>query len=351
VSSALYRQGFVKQNGMAFELSPLSDKMNRYNEDKMYKNLMSTYHYGAMSNPDVITDYYTRRHTVQFRLHFASLANYYLDKVEMEQRDAANINLYSRAGRNKEADSLLKIFELKYNGPISKMTERAEGYRARARKLIGRSLEVMPAEIVIDYGEPQETREEYRNGGLKFNAWSDGILHEYVGILYRAGDRKGADKLATVIAGQLESIFMYFEMSDVHFSSNPENTGDLFAALDAYFKLYISCSDPEFGNKNSAISKRLYGKINSLYKTSFPSIYDRLKELANENGESTSPGSQQGMYAARLSKMKDFIEAAGVHFGFLKPSGPPVMDGGQQGLDPEMEEMLRQKQMVDTAKP
>ncbi len=351
VSSALYRQGFVKQNGMAFELSPLSDKTNRYNEDKMYKNLMSTYHYGAMSNPDVITDYYTRRHTVQFRLHFASLANYYLDKVEMEQRDAANINLYSRAGRNKEADSLLKIFEMKYNGPISKLTERAAGYRARARKLISRSLEVMPAEIVIDYGEPQETREEYRNGALKFNAWSDGILHEYVTILLRAGDSKGAEKLATVIAGQLESIFMYFEMSDVHFSSNPENTGDLYAALDAYFKLYMSCSDPDFGNKYSAISKRLFAKINSLYKSSFPSIYDRLKELANENGESTSPGSQQGMYAARLSKMKDFIEAAGVHFGFLKPSGPPVMDGGQQGLDPEMEEMLRQKQMVDTAKP
>jgi len=154
-----------------------------------------------------------------------------------------------------------------------------------------------------------------------------------------------------VIAGQLESIFKYFEMSDVHFSSNPENTGDLFAALDAYFKLYISCSDPEFGNKNSAISKRLYGKINTLYKTSFPSIYDRLKELANENGESTSPGSQQGMYAARLSKMKDFIDAAGVHFGFLKPTGPPVLENGQQGLDAEMEQMLRQQQMVDTAKP
>jgi hypothetical protein len=351
VSSALYRQGFVKQNGMAFELSPLSDKMNRYNEDKMYKNLMETYHYGAMSNPDVITDYYTRRHTVQFRLHFASLANYYLEKVDIEQRDASNIDLYRRAGRTKEADSLVKLFELKYNGPITKMSERAEGYRARARKLINRSLEVMPAEIVIDYGEPQETREEYRNGALKFNAWSDGILHEYVGILYRAGDRKGAEKLGNVIAGQLESIFKYFEMSDVHFSSNPENTGDLFAALDAYFKLYISCSDPEFGNKNSAISKRLYGKINTLYKTSFPSIYDRLKELANENGESTSPGSQQGMYAARLSKMKDFIDAAGVHFGFLKPTGPPVLENGQQGLDAEMEQMLRQQQMVDTAKP
>ena len=49
--------------------------------------------------------------------------------------------------------------------------------------------------------------------------------------------------------------------------------------------------------------------------------------------------------------MKDFIEAAGVHFGFLKPTGPPAMGNGQQGLDPEMEKMLQQKQMVDTAKP
>jgi hypothetical protein len=351
VSSALYRQGFVKQNGMAFELSPLSDKMNRYNEAKMYKNLMETYHYGQMNNPDVMTDYYTRRHTVQFRLHFASLANNYLDKVEMEQRDLATIKMYNNAGRPKEADSLVKLFELKYNGPISKATERAMGYRAKALKLIKRSLEVMPAEIVIDYGEPQETREEYRNGGLTYNAWSDGILHEYVGILFRAGDTKGAEKLANTIAGQLESIFMYFEMSDVHFSTNPENTGDLYAALDAYFKLYITCSDPDFGNKDSAVSKRLYNKINMLYKSSFPSIYDRLKDIANENGESTNPGSQQGMYASRLAKMKDFIDAAGVHFGFLKPSGPQVMDNGQQGIDAEMEKLLQQKQMTDTAKP
>jgi hypothetical protein len=349
VSSALYRQGFVKQNGMAFELSPLSDKMNRYNEAKMYKNLMETYHYGQMNNPNVITDYYTRRHTVQFRLHFASLATYFLDKVEMEQRDASTIKMYYNAGRPREADSLVKMFELKYNGPLSKVTERANGYRAKALKLIKRSLEVMPAEIVIDYGEPQQTREEYRNAGLVFNAWSDGILHEYVGILLRAGDAKAAEKLAATVAGQLESIFMFFEMSDIHFSSNPENTGDLYAALDAYFKLYITCSDPDFGNKKSAISKRLYTKINMLYKTSFPSIYDRLKDLANENGESAS--SQQGMYTSRLTKMKDFIDAVGVHFGFLKPTGPQIMDNGQQGVDAEMEKLLQQQQMVDTAKP
>ena len=347
VSSALYRQGFVKQNGMAFELSPLSDKMNRYNEAKMYKNLMETYHYGQMSNPNVITDYYTRRHTVQFRLHFASLANYFLDKVEMEERDASTIKMYYNAGRPKEADSLVKLFEQKYNGPLSKMTQRAVGYRAKALKLIKRSLEVMPAEIVIDYGEPQETREQYRNGALTFNAWSDGILHEYVGILFRAGDAKGAEKLAATVAGQLESIFMFFEMSDVHFSSNPENTGDLYAALDAYFKLYTACADPDFGNKYSKVSKRLYGKINTLYKTSFPSIYDRLKSLATDNAES----SQQGMYTSRLTKMKDFIDAVGVHFGFLKPSGPPSLEDSQQGVDAEMEKLLQQKQMVDTAKP
>jgi len=277
------------------------------------------------------------------------LATYFLDKVEMEQRDASTIKMYYNAGRPREADSLVKMFELKYNGPLSKVTERANGYRAKALKLIKRSLEVMPAEIVIDYGEPQQTREEYRNGGLVFNAWSDGILHEYVGILLRAGDAKAAEKLAATVAGQLESIFMFFEMSDVHFSSNPENTGDLYAALDAYFKLYITCSDPDFGNKKSAISKRLYTKINMLYKTSFPSIYDRLKDLANENGESAS--SQQGMYTSRLTKMKDFIDAVGVHFGFLKPTGPQIMDNGQQGVDAEMEKLLQQQQMVDTAKP
>ena len=75
VSISLYTKGFVKQNGMAFELSPLKDLRSRFAVDKMYNNLMNVYVYGDMENPNVLTDYYTRRHTSQYRLHFASLAD------------------------------------------------------------------------------------------------------------------------------------------------------------------------------------------------------------------------------------------------------------------------------------
>ena len=92
LARALYKRGYIKQNGMVFLLSPMNDFSNRFT-DEMYDLIMGlpkknangkvipTYTYGAMSNPDVLTDYYTRRHTSQYRLHFYMLAEDYVKKA------------------------------------------------------------------------------------------------------------------------------------------------------------------------------------------------------------------------------------------------------------------------------
>jgi hypothetical protein len=207
----------------------------------------------------------------------------------------------------------------------------------------------MPADVVIDYGEPNPNgREKYTNGGVQITAYSDGILHDYVVMLYKAGDKKAAEELGKTVADQLESIFNYFEKSDVTFSASRENTADLYAALDAYFKMYLASIDPEYGNQNGDLAKRLNAKINDLYKNVFPKMYRDLESKANDNGESTRRGSKAGKYASMLFELQDYIEAIGVHFGYLegKPA-PPSAEGQQMDL----EQLMQQMPVQDTTKP
>ncbi len=324
VSISLYMKGYVKQNGLAYELSPLKD-LNNHFSDKMYTNLMSTYHYGAMSNPKVLTDYYTRRHTSQYRMHFAALADYYISKAEQEaatvENSKINLPLMRKAGQNDRATSLEKS--------LTGADGRIASYKSKAAKLIMHSLKVMPADVVIDYGEPQaDTRTKYNNGGAELNAYKDGILHDYVKILFKAGKKAEAEKLGLIVANHLESTLNYFAKTTPAIASNPDNTKDLYAALDAYFNLHLTAIDQEFGSQNSALAKRTQAKIKELYTSVFPEIYRGLEELAADNGESTRPGSSAGKYANRLFALKDYLDAIAVQYGLKKGKPAPAASNG-----------------------
>ncbi len=344
VSIALYEGRYVKQNGMCFELSPLKDVNMRYS-DKMYNNMMSLYTFGAMNNADVLTDYYTRRHTSQYRLHFASLADDYLMRADQEEQmrenKKMNIKMLRQNGENAKANE----FEASLKGVDAKIA----GYKKKAANLLNRSLEVMPASIVIDYGEPTANgRETYTNGGISLNSFSDGILHDYVRMLYKAGDKKAAEELGEIVAKQLESIFTYFEKSDAYFAGNPENSSDLYAALDAYFKLHVSAIDPEIGNPKGALAARTQAKIDKLYKNVFPAIYSGLSEKANDNGESVRRGSKAGRYANMLFNLQDYLEAIGVHYGYLQGQQAPPAPAGTGEMS--LEQMMEQMPIADSVK-
>lgn len=332
VSIALYTKGYVKQNGMVFELSPLNDMSMRYSEE-MYPNLISKYTYGEMSNPDVLTDYYARRHTAQYRLHFATLADDFLAKADQADRQIESNSDYMKqvpAGQVAELEKMNKDLESK-----------SKSYREKARKLVERSLQVMPVEVVIDHGEPSQSREKYANGGVDYPAYSDGIVHDYVGMLYRAGDKKGAEQLGNKVAEQLESILNYFAQSDPYFTGNPENSGDLFAALDAYFKMYAFAVDPVDGNKGGALSIRLTKKIDELYTKVFPEIYKGLKNKSVANGETSN-----GRYASMLSNLQSHLEAMGVHYGYLQGATPPPTNNSTDQLD--LESLMQQIPVGDS---
>lgn len=301
------RNSHVKQNGMAFELTPLGGKSPLINRDRMYDNLMNNYHYGQMSNPDVLTDYYTRRHTVQYRSHFLRLATEYAtDALRAEDYYAQ-----MEGSPNMQVPGLPSKAEIK-------------AYREKAIKLIHKSLEVMPADVVIDHSEPTAGGDIYEVNGAQRRGYSDGTLHEYIEVLYIAGDKKGARKLAKQVADQLESIFEYFEKSDARISAAQNNVKDLYAAMESYFVMYRAVADEDLGDPGSDLDQRMLNKINDLYSKTIPNMSAALREAAEDNGETVREGSTEiGRYAQMMFDLQGMTNAMAIKNGFAeKPEAP-----------------------------
>lgn len=342
VALALYRRGYIKQDGVTFEFSPINDRDERIVSDKMYANLMTNYMFGEMSNPDVLTDYYTRRHTSQYRNQFVSLASDFIRKAENAEailtRGQPYIDALKDAGRVDEAEKMAEV--------LKTADKDVPMFREKAAKLIRRSLEVMPANVVIDYGEPGPSRERYNVGSMTYEGYGDGVLHDYVGVLLQAGDIKTANELGTELARQLESILVYFENSDASFAGR--NTKDLYATVDTYLKLSSTFMDPSFGVSEGELAKHLTDKVNTLFSKTLPKLYEDLNEKANNNGETTRRGSRAGRYASMLFDIQDNMEAIAIHYGLMSsPTNAPASNPNDaQSL--ELQRMMQQMNMSDS---
>jgi hypothetical protein len=284
-SVALLSGGHVKQVGMAYELSPVKEEPMFYNVAKMVKNMMSVYEYGDMANPDVLTDYYARRHTVQYRSNFLLLAEQLLNRKQT----------------------------------------------AKAVSVLDYSLKLMPLERVLDFGEVNscdpfmslkfnEQHGDYNYQGQTLRAKCSGSLHEYVQLYYLAGQKSKAEALGTKLLANYKSIIAYFEHSDAEFAGNPENAEDLIAAIDACFKMNDLAQNPRYGNPSSVFSKSLKKEITHVYKVVMPRIYSDLEQLALDNGESAEAYS--GAYSEMIGNLQAFMGAMAEHYGFIKSTNP-----------------------------
>ncbi len=297
-----FTDGHIKQNGMAFELTPLKGRSASINRDRMYDNLMNKYHYGQMNNPDVLTDYYTRRHTMQYRSHFLRLAREYaMDAAQAEQ-------YYAQSAGNPDI-----------NIPGLPTREQVADYKKKADALIKKSLKVMPADIVIDMGEPNGSGSAYQLGNEQVRSFSDGVLQDYVEVLYLIGDKKTANELATTLCDQLESVFNFFDKSDIRVVHGQHNMKDLYAAMDAYFVIFTAVMDEEVGEPNGALAKRMEKQLNNLYSSVIKSMLNDLKSAAEDNGETMSADSNEaGPYATSYYIIQTHTTAMAVHYGMLE---------------------------------
>lgn len=285
-SIALLSAGHIKQVGMAYEVSPLKDEPVFFNVKKMYKHMTKTYSWGDMKNPKVLTDYYARRHTQQYRVNFLLLAE----------------QLYNKKDYKK------------------------------ANEVLDMSMAVMPLETVLDFGEVNQydgmsslkinsSHLSFKYQGQDIRAKSSGVLHEFVQLYFMLGEKKKATELGMKLMKNYETIFNYFEHSNAEFAGNQENAEDLYAALDASFKMYIIASDRQMGDPNGKLAKYIYAKINRVYKNVMPRIYSELEQMASDAGESSSElGNYNNMYIG----LQMNLGAMGEHYGLLKPSAQPT---------------------------
>jgi hypothetical protein len=287
-SLALLSSGWVKQVGMAYVLSPIKDTQHVfYDLDEMYKNMTSVYEYGDMSNPSVLTDYYARRHTSQYRVNFLLLAEqFYLAKD------------YSKAN-----------------------------------KLLDLSLKVMPLENVMDFGEvnicdPMNMltyngrNKSYMYGEQEVRAKNSGCLHEYVQLYYLLHANAKGEKLGNNLLNQYESILKFFKNTDAEIAADMENTEDLLATTDALCRMYSTLQDPSVKGENSAFGKRIKKNLDLVYKVILPRLSNQLSTYANDNGEIVT--SNSGRYGKMYLSLNQNLTAIGEHYRYLKTSMPPA---------------------------
>ncbi len=287
-SLALLNGGWVKQVGLTYVLSPLKTPITEfYDRNEMYRTMFSVFEYGDMANPTVLTDYYARRHTTQYRANFLILAEqFYLQ------------NNYKKAV-----------------------------------KLLDKSLEVMPIETVIDFGEVNgcdpmnmltynQNNRGYLYGGQEIRAKCSGNLNEHVQLYYLCkADGKGAE-LGNKLMTQYESILDFFEFASAEIGTSVQNTEDLFAVTDAIFKMYSTLEDPNVHAENSAFGKRLKMNLDRVYKKILPSMTSKLISLGNEAGEDARIGI--GPYGERYESLMGNLRAIGEHYRYLPKTAAPT---------------------------
>ena len=280
-SLALLNGGWVKQVGMAYVLSPIKTPLNEFfDRQAMYSNLTSVFQYGDMANPSVLTDYYARRHTQQYRANFLVLAEqFYLKKDN-----------------------------------------------AKAISLLDKSLKVMPVDLVMDFTEvnvcdPMNmltynvANRSYLFAGQEIRSKCSGNLNEHVQLYYLCKAPKKGAELGNKLLNQYESILNFFENSSVELSTNLQNTEDLYAVTDAIFKMYITLKDPQVDAENSVFGKRLKAALDRIYKRILPAVSSKLIALGNDNDEDASMGI--GTYGERFISFSQNLRAIGEHYNYL----------------------------------
>jgi hypothetical protein len=208
-----------------------------------------------------------------------------------------------------------------------------KGQKKKAVQILDMSLAIMPVETVIDFAEVNAydgmsslkvnaTHMNFNYQGQEIRAKTSGTLHEYVQLYFLLGEKKKATELGMKLMKNYESIFNYFEHSKASFAGNQENAEDLYAALDASFKMYVIAADKELGDFNGPLAKHIYKKLNYVYKSVMPRIYNELEQSASDNSESLSGGTL-GTYGRMIVGLQLNLGAMGEHYGLLPPSRAP----------------------------
>lgn len=258
VGKALFQSGYVTMEGMVYKLHPV--KGEQVNLKQLDKNLMEVYKWGNKKDLSTLVDYYVRRHTSQYRHYFFVLAEQYAREYDQQTK---KIDLLSET-----ADSLQTGNEL------SKAIELRDQAKEDVVRVIDYAMEVLPLENVIDYGEPNTSRQPLPEGaGLDYlYNYEDGKVHEYARVLYIVGANENAEALAMKVADHLEATIDFVLDSRPYIAQ--EIDVFMFSAMDAYLNMYGVAEEKGVKDAFTARAERYI----SGFRNRFKSLVSSMKE-------------------------------------------------------------------------
>jgi hypothetical protein len=106
-----------------------------------------------------------------------------------------------------------------------------------------------------------------------------------------------------------ESIISYFAHTNARIAAKEDNVEDLFATLDACFKIKSTI------DKAGPLALRLNQVINSIYKKTIPKLMNELDQLASNNNESAI--GEGGLYVGLKNNLIKYSGGMGEHYGYL----------------------------------
>ncbi len=260
VAKALYAEGLVQNYGQIHGLSPLIKGISEQDgRERMFENIMTKYDYANLSAEGVLVDYYVRRHTDQYRNSFIDLASGYA-------------SAYRTAKSQLDRDTTGSTSALK-----KKMQENAD----KVAEVISHSLEKLPLDKVFDFGEPRAIGRRLPNGQ---QIYTDGVMPEYIQVLYDVDKTELANDLAKKYLDQLETMMNYFGSSDPMIAYDNQDHFIAFSMnfLRTYRTVYLNNPEDPIGDYVNGLESRLTNQV-------VPSIAKELRsrEINDSRGRRT----------------------------------------------------------------
>ncbi|RYM35744.1 DUF2723 domain-containing protein [Brumimicrobium glaciale] len=284
VAKALYGQGFVHNFGQVHGLTPLKGSIaDDYVREIMYDNIINKYDYANLSGDGVLVDYYTRRHTTQYRNSFIDLVTKYIGDYERSKGRPMNDSL--SASSNEKSSQF---------------------YADRIEEIINHSLKYLPIDKVLDFGEPRATGRRLPNGD---QAYSDGAVPDYIKALYQVGKNETAEKLAIEYMAQMETMMNYFQHSDalIAYGSKADFISFSMNFLQVYAQVFVNSPDSEAAKYGNELDQKMTRDV----------VGGIVEELRNKEVKETIRGGR-----TRVRTMeKEALEFAKLYNALLSENG------------------------------
>ena len=208
------------------------------NKEGLFNNLTQNFHWGNMEQDGVLVDYYTRRTTSNYRLHFSVLADAYVADYNSEKQKVDYLNQILAQEGGLQTDSIRTPLGTFVRGEIANDIKKSELLMTELKEktvtVLDKSFEIMP------------------NHKVPFGR----IIPAYIAAYYSVGAIEKGDKYANDILDLYNEELTYFSTIDPEFSGT--YIQDAYGVFRAMFSVFQATNQ---ANSESVTTLKAEGLI------------------------------------------------------------------------------------------